>query len=112
MSPQTAISLSSARSPTAQERWSGSNVLVFDSAFSGEGGVPLCASVVYTINQGSFMQDIVFTGRLIRQCTVSRPIRASKSSPELYEPPEPDRLEMPIRIERDQSVRERTLVLI
>jgi RHS repeat-associated protein len=84
-----------------------SNVLAFESAFSGEGGVPLCASVVYTIEQGRFMQDVVFTGRIDPSVYGFSTNSRLQIITELYQAPDPDRLEMPIYIERDQDKRSR-----
>jgi len=79
------------------------NQVVYPNAFSGH----VCASVVYTISQSTFEQDVVLTSSLDFD-----PYQAGFSTncwlqiiTEVYNGPVPDRLVNPVYIESDPAVR-------
>lgn len=81
----------------------GSNRVVYPDAFSG--GV--CADVVYTIQKGSFEQDVIITGRL-NPLDYGFPTNAQiQVVTEFYDPPEPEKLRQPIYVETNAAVRRR-----
>jgi len=81
-----------------------SNQVVYPDAFSG-GGV--CANVVYTLQAGSFEQDIVITGRL-NPVDYGFPTNAQiQIITEFYDPPQPEKMRRPIYVEQKESVRRR-----
>lgn len=80
-----------------------SNQVLYPDAFSG--GV--CASVVYTLQKGSFEQDVVISGRL-DPLDYSFPTNAQiQIITEFYDAPQPDKLRRPIYIEEKETVRRR-----
>jgi RHS repeat-associated protein len=80
-----------------------SNQVLYENAFNG-----VCADVIYTIDRGSFEQDILITGRL-DPADHGFPIDTTRLQilTEFYETPQPDRIRRPIRIEQRQAIRER-----
>ena len=80
-----------------------SNQVLYPDAFSG--GV--CASVIYTLEKGSFEQDVVISGRL-NPLDYSFPANAQiQVVTEFYDAPQPDKIRRPIYIEEKESVRQR-----
>jgi len=80
-----------------------SNRVVYAEAFTG--GV--CADVVYTIQKGSFEQDVIIAGRL-NPLDYGFPANAQiQVITEFYDPPQPERLRQPIYVETDAAVRRR-----
>jgi hypothetical protein len=80
-----------------------SNRVVFPDAFSG--GV--CANVVYTLQKGSFEQDVVITGRL-NPLDYGFPTNSQiQILTEFYDPPQPEKLRRPIYVEQKEAVRRR-----
>lgn len=81
----------------------GDNRVVYENAFNG-----ICADVVYTIECGSFAQDVVFTGRL-DPADYGFPTNTTRIQifTEFYNPPEPDSVLQPLRVEQDANVRSR-----
>src|SRR6266511_644091 len=82
-----------------------SNQVVYDNAFKENG---VWADVIYTVNKGSFEQDVVFRGHL-NPADFGFPTNTTRLQifTELYGAPQPDRLVRPIRVEQDQRVRNR-----
>jgi hypothetical protein len=80
-----------------------SNQVVYEDAFSG-----VCADVVYTINRGTFEQDVVITGRL-NPADYGFPTNTSRIQifTEFYDGNKPERIRRPLRVEKDQAVRSR-----
>jgi hypothetical protein len=79
------------------------NQVVYPNAFSGS----VCANVVYTLNKGSFEQDVVITGRL-NPVDYSFPTNAQiQIITEFYDPPQPEKMRRPIYVEQTQAVRRR-----
>lgn len=80
-----------------------SNQVLYPDAFSG--GV--CASVIYTLQKGSFEQDVVISGRL-NPLDYSFPTNAQiQIVTEFYDAPQPEKLRRPIYIEEQETVRRR-----
>jgi hypothetical protein len=80
-----------------------SNRVVYPDAFSG--GV--CADVVYTLQKGSFEQDLIITGRL-NPLDYGFPTNAQiQVVTEFYDPPQPEKLRQPLYVEMDAAVRRR-----
>ncbi len=80
-----------------------SNKVVYPDAFTG--GV--CASVIYTIQQGTFEQDVVITGRL-NPLDYGFPTNAQiQVITEFYDAPQPEKIRRPIYVEQKESVRRR-----
>jgi len=77
--------------------------VVYEDAFSGA----VCADVVYTIDRDSFSQDVVITGRLDPADWGFSANSLLQIFTEFYEPPEPESVRRPIRIEQNQAVRHR-----
>jgi hypothetical protein len=75
--------------------------VAYQDAFAG-----ICADVVYTIDAGSFRQDVVITGRL-DPADYGFPTNTTRLQifTEFYNAPEPDRLRRPLRVEKDDAVR-------
>ena len=68
----------------------------------------ITADIVYTIEKGSFAQDIVITGRLDpMDYGFSTNGARLQLYTELYDPPEPERVRQPIRVEQDKRLRDR-----
>src|SRR5205814_8105068 len=78
---------------------------VYENAFN-ENGVQ--ADVIYSIEKGSFEQDIVFRSRL-NPADFGFPTNSTRIQifTEFYDAPQPDRIVRPIRVEQDQKVRSR-----
>ncbi len=80
-----------------------SNRVVYPEAFSG--GV--CADVVYTLQKGSFEQDVVITGRLDPR-DYGFPTNAQiQVITEFYDAPQPEKLRRPLYVEPNETVRRR-----
>jgi hypothetical protein len=81
----------------------GDNQVVYENAFSG-----VCADVVYTIDRGSFEQDVVITGRL-DPADYGFPPNTTRIQifTEFYDAPQPERILRPLYTEQDQGVRNR-----
>ena len=79
--------------------------VVYENAFAGT----VCGDVIYTIDRGSFAQDILFTGKLTpSDWGFPNATTRIQIFTELYgDVPQPDRILHPIWIEPDQSVRNR-----
>ncbi|MCL4179246.1 MAG: hypothetical protein KJ072_16075 [Verrucomicrobia bacterium] len=81
------------------------NQVVYEDAFNVNG---VSADIVYTIEKGSFAQDIVITGRLDpMDYGFSTNGARLQLYTELYDPPEPERVRQPIRVELDKRRRDR-----
>lgn len=81
------------------------NQLVFRNAFQGNG---LSADIVYTIQRGSFSQDVVVTSRLNPADYGFAPATTRvQIISEFYDPPQPDRMLRPLYIENSPAVRGR-----
>jgi len=80
-----------------------SNKVVYENAFSG-----VCADVIYTIDRGSFEQDVLITGRLDLS-DYGFPTNTTRLQifTEFYETPQPDRIRRPIRVESRRAIRDR-----
>jgi hypothetical protein len=79
-----------------------SNQVLYPDAFSGN----VCASVVYTISQGTFHQDVVFTGPLDpANYGFPRDTTRIQIITEFYGAPTPDELTRPLYVEADAKVR-------
>lgn len=83
----------------------GENRVVYADAFAGAG---VCADVVYTIDRGSFAQDVVITGRL-NPADYGFPTNTTRIQifTEFYQSPEPESIRRPIRVEKNPQVRAR-----
>ncbi len=77
----------------------------YENAFRGDGVV---ADVVYTMSQGTFEQDVVIRGRL-DPTAYGFPAETTQIRivTEFVDPPRPERTRRPLRVERDEQVRER-----
>ena len=81
-----------------------SNQVLYPDAFNGN----VCASVVYTISQGTFHQDVVFTGPLDpADYGFPRDTTRIQIITEFYGVPEPDELDRPLYVEANAKVRAR-----
>jgi RHS repeat-associated protein len=84
----------------------GQNQVIYENAFHGA-----CASMVYTIENGSFEQDVVFTGRLDAAdygfATGPGSRLRLQIITELYAPPQPDVIMQPFYVETDPVLRQR-----
>ncbi len=79
-----------------------SNQVMYPDAFSGN----VCASVVYTISQGTFHQDVVFTGPLDpANYGFPRDTTRIQIITEFYGAPTPDELTRPLYVEANAKVR-------
>src|SRR5204862_1767585 len=78
------------------------NRVVYENAFAG-----ICADVVYTIDRGSFAQDVVITGRLDPADWGFPRTSRIQIFTEFYGPPTPDRILRPLYIEQNPIVRNR-----
>ncbi len=79
-----------------------SNQVLYPDAFSGN----VCASVVYTISQGTFHQDVVFTGPLDpADYGFPRDTTRIQIITEFYGAPTPDELTRPLYVEANAKVR-------
>ena len=78
-----------------------SNTIVYSNAFAG-----LCADVIYTLQQGSFEQDVVINGH-IDPANHGFPSNTTRIEvlTEFYQPPQPDVIMSPILIETNQTLR-------
>jgi hypothetical protein len=78
-----------------------SNVVVFENAFSG-----VAADVVYTINKGTFEQDVVITGHL-NPGDYGFPTNTTRVQiyTEFFDAPAPERIRRPLRVQEDQAIR-------
>jgi hypothetical protein len=83
----------------------GDNQVVYPGAFNANGVV---ADVVYTIEKGTFAQDVIITGRL-DPADYGFPTNSVRLQiyTEFYDPPEPERVRQPVRVEHDKRLRER-----
>jgi hypothetical protein len=80
-----------------------SNQILFENAFSG--GV--CADIVYTLKQGSFEQDVVLTGHLDPTDYGFSPATTRiQIWTEMFVNSNPDVIQLPVRIERNPTVRQ------
>jgi hypothetical protein len=81
------------------------NQVLYDNAFLGA-----CASVFYTIEPGTFEQDVVFTGRLdptVYGFKVDDKSRLQiQILTEFYQPPDPDVITQPLYVETNPAVRQ------
>lgn len=78
------------------------NQIEFENCFAGS----CCASVVYTMQIGSFAQDIVFTGKLDPAAFgFPRETCRIQIFSELYQAPEPDTITRPIYVEENPTLR-------
>jgi concanavalin A-like lectin/glucanase superfamily protein len=77
--------------------------VVYEDAFRG-----VCADVVYTIDRGTFEQDVVITGRL-DPADYGFPTNTTRIRifSEFYDAPHPERMRRPIRVEQRLAVRNR-----
>ena len=80
-----------------------SNQVYFENAFSGGA----CASILYTIEQDSFAQDIIFTGYL-DPAAYGFPTNTTRIQiiTEFYQPPTPEVLSEPMYVESDPTLRQ------
>ena len=78
-----------------------SNQVYFENAYSG-----VCASLLYTIEQDSISQDVVFTGKL-DPADYGFPAATTRIQliTEFYQPPVPDVVREPVSIESDSTMR-------
>jgi hypothetical protein len=78
-----------------------SNQVVYENAFVGA-----CASIVYTIDRGTFSQDVLFTGKF-DVSAFGFPTNTTRIQilTELYGVPDPDLLVQPVYIEGNLAVR-------
>ena len=78
-----------------------SNEVVFENAFSG-----VCASVFYRLEQGSFEQDVVFTGRF-DPTDYGFPTNTTRIQiiTEFYDGQSPHQIRRPVYVEKDARVR-------
>lgn len=81
------------------------NHIVYVDAFAGPG---VCADVVYTIERGSFAQDVVITGRL-NPADYGFPTNTTRIQifTEFYQSPKPETIRRPLRVEKNPLVRAR-----
>ncbi len=79
----------------------GNDTIVFKDAFDG-----VCANIVYVLTQGSFEQDVVFTGRFDPR-SYGFPVETTQVQiyTEFYETPNPDKMRRPLYVEKDEAVR-------
>src|SRR5581483_8807864 len=79
-----------------------SNQVVYHNAFAG-----LCADVVYTLDRGSFQQDVVINGHL-NPADYGFPTNTTRIQilSEFYQPPTPQKIISPIRVETDEKLRQ------
>jgi hypothetical protein len=83
-----------------------SNRVEYASAFFGD----VCADVVFTIEKGTFRQDIVFTGKLDpRAWGFAADTARIQLITEFFDAPEPERLRRPIYVEQNQTIRDRSV---
>src|SRR5205814_5047818 len=75
--------------------------VVYENAFAG-----VCADVVYTIDRGSFQQDVVITGKL-NPADYGFPVKTTRIQifTEFYNVPQPDLIVRPIWVQTDPAVR-------
>jgi hypothetical protein len=80
-----------------------SNQVLYENAFDG-----VCASLVYSVERGTFAQDVVFTGRL-NPSDYGFPTNTTQIQiiTELYDPPTPEVLVHPLFVETKAAVRSR-----
>ena len=80
----------------------GNNQVVYENAFSG-----VCASLIFTIEKGSFSQDLVLTGQLNPQ-DYGFPTATTRIQiyTEIYQGPSPDLVQEPLYIEPNPVVRQ------
>jgi len=78
-----------------------SNKVVYSNAFVG-----LCADVVYTMDYGSFEQDVVINGHL-NPADFGFPANTTRIQilTEFYKPPSPEQITRPIYVESNESLR-------
>src|SRR5947207_6807041 len=80
-----------------------SNKVVYENAFSG-----VCADVIYTIDRGSFEQDVLIRGRLdLSDYGFPADTTRLQIFTEFFETPQPDRIRRPIRVEQRRANRDR-----
>ncbi|MGA2866767.1 MAG: hypothetical protein ABSF95_20020 [Verrucomicrobiota bacterium] len=81
----------------------GPNQVVYADAFKGSG---VCASIVYSIERGTFSQDVLFTGRLDPRDWGFPTNAWIQVLTEFYgQVPQPDRMRRPLYVEQDPAVR-------
>jgi hypothetical protein len=78
--------------------------VVFENAFKGDG---ILADVVFTISQATFSQDVVVRGRLDPTAWGFPTNSWIQIITEFYDPPRPERIRRPLRVEEDEDVRGR-----
>ena len=80
-----------------------SNRVGYANAFCG-----VCADVIYTLNRGSFHQDVVLTGK-VDPAKYGFPTNTTRIQilTELYDVPEHKTIQRPLAIERNQTIRQR-----
>ena len=84
------------------------NKVLYQNAFRGLDGEEVCADVAYTVDRGSFEQDVIITGR-IDPATYGFPRETTRIQiyTEFYEAPRPQRIRRPIRVEDREEIRRR-----
>jgi hypothetical protein len=82
-----------------------SNQVLFPDAFSG--GV--CADILYTIQKGSFEQDVILTGRLDPEDFGFPKDSRIQIITEFYDAPIPQRLRRPLYVERNEKKRQQRI---
>lgn len=82
-----------------------SNAVLFQHAFSDNG---VSADVLYTVEKGSFEQDIIFR-KPLNVTSYEFPEKTTRIQifSEFYGTPEPEKTVRPIRVEKDRATRER-----
>jgi len=81
----------------------GTNQVVYKDAFEG-----VSADVLYTINKGSFEQDVIVTGRL-NPNDFGFPAKTTRLQifTEFFDAPEPKRSRRPLRVEPEEKIRKK-----
>ena len=78
------------------------NLVVYANPFSGPG---LCCSLYFSIDQGSFSQDVVFTGSFDPRHYGFSTNALIQVITELYDPPEPEWQTSPLYVQTDPALR-------
>jgi hypothetical protein len=82
-----------------------SNAVLYKDAFNENG---VSADVLYTLEKGSFEQDVIVTGHLDpRDYGFPAETTRLQVFTEFYNPPQPDRIRRPIRVEANDQVRQK-----
>lgn len=81
----------------------GDNWVLFENAFKG-----VCADVIFKIDQATFEQDVIITGRLnVEDWGFPAKTTQIQVFTEFYGAPEPESVRRPLRVEQDRNVRNR-----